>query len=278
MVCTAATLFITTLLRSLHIKLVAHFLEPVHSELDIHTLFLRPRKIYGLRIGTMLFRERVAVIAFLLSALFSFVPFHAVAYSSQFPMIFGHSSPDAPLKGWHWFGGFFGTEYEYEISDDVHYQGQKCISIRSLHLPDESSTTPDFLDDAFMPSFPPKATLSQMFRANQYRGKRMKFSALIKSDAPEGSAALSMMVNGPSYETLFWDDMSDGRNITGRTDWTMAHVVLEVPEESKDIGFAIAMHGKGQIWVTGLVFEETSDDPTGMKMYEDEPRNLDFSE
>ena len=105
----------------------------------------------------------------------------------------------------------------------------------------------------------------------------MKFAAIIKSEAPEGSAALSMNVNGICHQMLVYDHMF-GRNITGITDWKEAEVVIDVPMESHNIQFGITMQGKGEIWVTRLVFEESADESTGVKMYEDEPRNLDFSE
>ena len=76
---------------------------------------------------------------------------------------------------------------------------------------------------------------------------------------------------------LEYDDMY-GRNITGITDWKKAEVVLDVPMESNHIQLGITMAGKGQIWASGLVFEETTDESTGTKLYEDEPKNLDFSE
>ena len=69
-----------------------------------------------------------------------------------------------------------------------------------------------------------------------------------------------------------------GRNITGITDWVKAETVLDVPLEGDHITIGIAMAGKGQIWAGGLMFEETTDVPTGRKIFQDEPRNLDFSE
>jgi len=104
----------------------------------------------------------------------------------------------------------------------------------------------------------------------------MKFSAVIMSEAPEGSGALTMTVRGSCSELLAFDGM-DGRNITGNTYWKKANVVLDVPGESTMIEFGITMHGKGQIWASGLAFEETTDDATGMKRNEG-PQNLDFSE
>ena len=221
--------------------------------------------------------KHTTVGTFLLLATASFLPSLVVAHIGQLPLMFGHNSPESPLKGWDWFGGFPRSDYEYGISEDVYYHGNKCLFIRSLDLPVDPTTTTAFPGAPFMPPFPLMATLSQAFNANQYRGKRMKFSAIIKSEAPEGSAALTMTISGKCYEMLAFDRMY-GRNITGNTEWNKADVVLDVPVKSTNIQFGITMHGKGQIWVSGLVFEETTDDSTGMKMYEDEPRNLDFSE
>jgi hypothetical protein len=179
------------------------------------------------------------------------------------------------LEGWNWWGGFHGKDYEYGISDDVHYHGHKCLFIRSLQV-DPPPTPPFPLLPTVMPH-PPTASLSQTFNADQYRGKRMKFAALIKSEAPEGSAALTMNVNGICYQILVYDHMF-GRNISGITDWKEVEVVNDVPVESHHIQFGITMEGQGEIWATRLVFEETADESTGMKVYEDEPRNLDFWE
>lgn len=186
------------------------------------------------------------------------------------PMKLGLNAPESPLKGWNWYGGFQEKEYGYGISDDLHYHGKKCIYIRSVLI--DPPTTPPFLYP-----FPVVATLSQKFKADQYHGKRVKFSAVIKSEAPEGSAALSMSVDGLCMGILEYDYMY-GRNITGITDWKKAEVVLDVPEESSHIQVAITMAGKGQIWASNLVFEETADESTGIKMYNDKVRNLDFLE
>lgn len=105
----------------------------------------------------------------------------------------------------------------------------------------------------------------------------MKFSGFVKSEAPEGSAALGMSIDGRCRGILAYDDMH-GRNISGITDWKKAETVLDIPLEGDHIAIGITMIGKGQIWVCGLRFEETTDVSTGRKMLGDEPMNLDFSE
>jgi len=44
------------------------------------------------------------------------------------------------------------------------------------------------------------------------------------------------------------------------------------------VAVGIGMFGKGQIWASGLRFEETTDPMTGTKNYQDEPTNFDFTE
>ena len=191
----------------------------------------------------------------------------------QLPFLIGQNSHDAPLKEWYWWAGFGGKDYDYGISDELHYHGNKCIYIRSL-----PADPPPFSSFPYPPSpFPVMATLSQRFKADKYHGKRMKFSAFIKSEAPEGSAALALTIDGGCQGLLEYDYMQ-GRNITGITDWMKAETVLDVPLDGDHITIGITMAGKGQIWVGGLKFEETTDVSTGKKMYQYYPRNLDFSE
>jgi len=200
----------------------------------------------------------------------SILPSLVASIPGQVPFLMERNSHDAPLKEWHWWAGFGGKDYEYGVSDELHYHGNKCIYIRSLPA-DPPPSIP------FSYPFPVIAALSQTFKADKYRGKRMKFSAFIKSEAPEASAALALTIDGGCQGILEYDYMY-GRNITGITDWVKAETVLEVPLEGDHIVIGIAMAGKGQIWASGFMFEETTDVSTGRKTYQDEPKNLDFSE
>ena len=205
-----------------------------------------------------LLKTRVAVVTLLTSVLISLV----AASTRQLPMVPTAVSPFASLKGWTWFPGV--GMYEYGIDDDLFYHGRKCAYIRS------QTANPLYLG----------ATLTQTFGADKYRGKRMKFSGVLKTEASDGSAALTMNIfdrEGFCRENLGFDNMW-GRNVSRVTDWTKVKVVLDVPEESRYIEIGITMCGKGQAWVSDLMFEETTDETTGRKRYEDEPQNLDFSE
>ena len=180
---------------------------------------------------------------------------------TQLQMPFFPGMPESPLKGWHWWGGYGRHKYEYGISDNVYYHGNKCLYI---HLLEPGPPTVPFPIIG--------GTLSQQFKADNYFHKHMKFSAVFKADLEDGSAVLTMSVQGHCHDTLAYDEMY-GRNITGVQDWKRESVVLDVPDESRYIEIGITMHGEGQVWVSNLLFEEMTDGSTGMRIYEDEPRN-----
>jgi len=158
-------------------------------------------------------------------------------------------------------------QYEYGISDEVFYKDQKCAFIKStVDCPPGWPGQPYTFGE-----------LSQNFKAKQYRDKRMRFSAAIKSDGADLSAALFMSVEGVCHQMLGYDDMN-GRNVTGSQDWDKYKIVLDVPEESDYILFGIRVNGKGEVWISSVMFEETKDDePTADPVYANHPRNLDFS-
>jgi hypothetical protein len=164
-----------------------------------------------------------------------------------------------PIKGWNTMGWHPYDLYEYGISDEVFYKDQKCAFIRS------ATSGPVVY-----------GLLSQVFKAKQYRDKRMRFSAVIKSDGAHMTSALLMTVEGPGHQWISYDDMY-GKNITGTKDWERYKVVLDIPEESDFITFGIKVYGKGEVWISAITFDETEEDPTADPLYADQPANLDFS-
>jgi len=62
-------------------------------------------------------------------------------------------------------------------------------------------------------------TMMQMFKANDYLNKRMRFSADVKSEGIEAWAGLWMRIDGPTqHKPLGFDNMQN-RPIKGTTDW-----------------------------------------------------------
>lgn len=79
-----------------------------------------------------------------------------------------------------------------------------------------------------------------MFKADSYRGKRMSFSAVVKSADVENWAGLWMRIDGPFERSLGFDNMQN-RSIKGTTNWQKYGVVLDVPMESINIAFGILL-------------------------------------
>jgi hypothetical protein len=68
-----------------------------------------------------------------------------------------------------------------------------------------------------------------------------------------GEASLWMRIDGKRRQ-LGLENMSD-RAVGGTTDWKMYSVVLEVPNEAKNILLGVLLIGKGQTWADDLTFD-----------------------
>jgi hypothetical protein len=122
-------------------------------------------------------------------------------------------------------------------------------------------------------------TIMQQFLADAYRGQRVRFTALVRSEGVERWAGLWMRVDGTGKRALAFDNMNN-RAITGTTDWTPYAVVLDVAgRESTMIAFGVLLDGPGQLWMTDVRIEPVGADvpTTGKPPLRDHPINLDFT-
>lgn len=124
-------------------------------------------------------------------------------------------------------------------------------------------------------------TLMQTYKADLYRGKRLRMSAQVKNERVSKWAGLWMRVDGPGGRTLSFDNMQS-RPIKGKSDWSKHAIVLDVPIESTTISFGVLLVGQGHVWVDDFEFETVSTDvaTTGkpQPVYPERPRNLGFEE
>jgi hypothetical protein len=103
-------------------------------------------------------------------------------------------------------------------------------------------------------------TLMQGVAADEYRGKRLRFSAYVKAVGVDGWAGLWMRIDGRSKPpsqlppVLGYDSMQ-ARPLKGTVDWTRCEIVLDVPLEAAVIAFGIVLSGPGRAWMDGLQFE-----------------------
>jgi hypothetical protein len=99
--------------------------------------------------------------------------------------------------------------------------------------------------------------LFQEIRADHYRGKRVRFSAYIKTQGVgatrRSGARLDLLVLGKTHR--FGGAPTRGRLIQGSTDWKQCGHVLDIPEEASLLFLGIVLVGPGQVWVDDVRLE-----------------------
>jgi hypothetical protein len=105
----------------------------------------------------------------------------------------------------------------------------------------------------------------QSIAADEYRGRRVRFSADVRAAAISKWAGLWMRVDGPPRggsqlpPTLAFDNMQ-GRPISGTREWRRYEVVLDVADDARWISFGILLSGPGEAWMDSLGFEVVGSD------------------
>jgi hypothetical protein len=105
--------------------------------------------------------------------------------------------------------------------------------------------------------------LMQTIKADDYRGKRLRMSAWMKSENAD-SAHLWMRLDGAKL-TLGFDNMDD-RAVKGTTDWKKYEITLDVPKNVVNIAFGVFVAGKGQAWVDDYFFDVVGKDVPSTNM------------
>lgn len=121
-------------------------------------------------------------------------------------------------------------------------------------------------------------TLMQNMGTEPYLGKRLRMKFWI-STKDVGYVSGWMRVDGSSQDTVEFDNMCN-RKIKGTQNWIEQEIVLDIPEESTNIGFGVIFSGTGTMWVDDISFEVVSKRvpktscPCSRK--DNPPKNLDF--
>ena len=149
----------------------------------------------------------------------------AVAFCS---LAWGMETP----QGWS-LAGNKPADYDSGVDAQTVYGGQPSAYLKSK-----------------VPAINGFGTLMQSFKAEEYLGKRIRFSAFVKTDAVQDWAGLWLRVDGPKGSLAF--DNMQTRSIKGTTAWQNYEVVLDVPAEAKGIAFGILMSGTGSAWINSV--------------------------
>jgi hypothetical protein len=136
--------------------------------------------------------------------------------------------------------------------------------------------------------------MCQMFRADAYRGRRVRFSAFVRTENAQ-HAGLCLRVDGPETvngdRPLAFDNM-DPRPICGTTEWTKYACVVDVSERATEILVGNILTARGDFYWSDLRFEVVDESVPSTDFYAasvaavgnapatplpPEPVNLDFT-
>ncbi|MBN9687720.1 MULTISPECIES: AraC family transcriptional regulator [unclassified Corallococcus] len=139
--------------------------------------------------------------------------------------------------------GWYVTEsapQHYEAGVD---ESSPCEGTRSAYLRSRTQATDSF------------GTFMQAFSAQDFRGKRLRFSASVRHQDVKGWAGLWMRVEGADPKQPLAFDNMQSRALVGTHGCKRYDVVLDVPKEATTIMAGLIMSGAGKAWLGGVRFE-----------------------
>jgi hypothetical protein len=129
--------------------------------------------------------------------------------------------------------------HHYEVTLDP----KSCDGARAAHMKNRVAQPAGY------------GTFMQGFRADDYRGKRVRYSAVVRTEGVEGWAGLFMRVDGRDVaHPLAFDNMQT-RALVGSTPCQRHEVVLDVPREAKFVWLGLMLSGAGNAWIGGVRFD-----------------------
>jgi len=172
---------------------------------------------------------------------------------------------EASIKGW-FLSGSHPHNYKMGVDRQVVHEGSASGYLKSTTVLEK---------DEF-------ATMMQQFKADKYRGKRIKLSCFVKTEDVREFSGVWMRVDNQVGDVLQFDNMSN-RPIIGTVDWNYYTIILDVPMESASISFGVLLQGQGKVWIDQFAFDEVdvSVKTTNLELVPEmleEPVNLSFEE
>ena len=161
------------------------------------------------------------------SAASTYVPLINAGFESTKPGMFGNP------EGWLSIQHAGDLSYTFRLDEIVRHDGARSVRIDNVG--------PE-----------PFGSIYQQISAAAYRGKRLRFSAWLRTESARGSATggggvliLQAMQSGAP---LAWNHMKDTA-VAGSTDWKRYQVELEIPATADQIEVGAMLHGPGKLWL-----------------------------
>ncbi|HEV7607879.1 MAG TPA: hypothetical protein VGO61_11110 [Steroidobacteraceae bacterium] len=116
------------------------------------------------------------------------------------------------------------------------------------------------------------ATMFQTSAAGPVRGRRVEFSVDLRTRGATRGANVLLRAEDAHGRTVAFDNMVTSydadrrpdqlinRGITGDTEWSTQHVVVDIPDEARVITYGVSLFGAGKAWIDNARIEVVSDD------------------
>lgn len=170
------------------------------------------------------------------------------------------AAPNVTAKapaGW-WKNGSKPAAYVAGVDRDQMHNGLPSAYVKSIE-----------------PSIDGFGGMMQMCSAESFIGKRLRFSAWMKTEgAKDGGAHLWFRVDAKERDTTLQFDNMDPRPVSGTTDWHLYSLVLDVPADAGALAYGFFVSGTGQAWVNGAKIEEVGLDQPVTNIPMGSSRNL----
>ncbi len=164
-------------------------------------------------------------------------------------------------QGWYEIGDAGREGYEVSASDDAGIDG-RGLSVERV--------------DGGAGTF---GGVGQSFSAENYRGKKVRISAFIRTEGVDGGYAGLWFRVDKGKDMLVLDNMSD-RGVRGTSGWLAYECVIHVDAEATGIVFGALLTGTGKMYADKFKVEVVPEDTPTTNVISGnsvkEPRNLDF--
>lgn len=99
-------------------------------------------------------------------------------------------------------------------------------------------------------------TLAQRVAGKVFAGKRIRFSAYIKTRNVLGIAGLWIRAEDASGRVIAFKNVrSPGSSVRGTREWTQVHIAISIPKATAAVFYGVLLAGPGAIWIDNVRFE-----------------------
>jgi RNA polymerase sigma factor (sigma-70 family) len=158
--------------------------------------------------------------------------------------------PDVPINDNHRWRAWCINEPKYRTTLDqkVRRNGHATISMQSVGggitgVKEEAANIDWVTYDRTEPDVRP------------FRGKRVKFTAMIKCENVRGSSGPVIRAVGPNNSSLKSDEQRGRRPLKGTMDWQSYSTYLTVPANAADLSSGVTLNGAGRVWIDDFRLE-----------------------